>query len=106
MRFIEGFSIISFPIPSLQRKGKLFKWIVEFQNSFEKLKKILTTTPVLRVADPNKELEVFTNASKESVGASLSQEGIVVSYESRKLTEHEQRYLAYDLELTEVVHAL
>ena len=66
----------------------------------------MTTAPVLRVADPNKEFEVFTDASKEGVGVVLSQEGKVVAYESRKLKEHEQIYSAYDLELTTVVHAL
>lgn len=34
------------------------------------------------------------------------QEGKVIAYESRKLKEHEQRYSAYDLELTAVIHAL
>ena len=37
-RFIEGFSKIAYPITSLQKKGKPFKWTEEFQNNFEKLK--------------------------------------------------------------------
>ena len=105
-RFIEEFSTISFPITSLQRKGKVFKWTVECQNNFENLKQLLTTAPVLRVASPNKEFEVCTDAGKEGVGAVLSQEGKVVAYESRKLKEHEKRYSAYDLELTTIVHTL
>ena len=52
--FIKGFLKIDFPIMSLQRKGKIFKWTKECQDSFEKLKQLLTTTPILRVADPNK----------------------------------------------------
>ena len=80
-RFIEGFSKISFPITSLQRKGKVFKWTNECQNSFERLKLLLTTTSVLRVANPNKEFEVCTDACKEGVGKILSQEGRVVAYE-------------------------
>ena len=70
------------------------------------MKLLLTTAPVLRVVDPNKEFEVCTDACKEGVGVILSQVGKVVSYESRKLKEHEQWYSAYDLELTAVVHAL
>lgn len=34
------------------------------------------------------------------------QEGCVVAYESQKLKDHEQCYLAYDLELTTIVHSL
>lgn len=61
---------------------------------------------MLRVDDPNKVFEVCIDACKEGVGEILSQEGRVVSYESIKLKEHEQRYSAYDLELKVVVHAL
>ena len=80
-RFIEGFSKIAFQNTSLQRKGKIFKWMKECQDSFEKLKLLLTTTPVLRVADPNKEFEVCTDACKEGVRVILSKEGKVVAYE-------------------------
>ena len=82
-RFIEGFSNISFPITSLQRKGKVFRSTSECQASFELLKHFLTTAPVLSVADPKKEFEVCTDACKEGVGAILSQEGRVFAYESR-----------------------
>ena len=105
-RFIEGFSKISFPITSLQKKGKPFKWTNECQNSFEKLKQLLTIAPVLKVADPSKHYVVCTDANKEGVGAVLTQEGKVIAYESRKLSEHEQKYSSYDLELTVVIHAL
>ena len=105
-RFIEGFSRIAYPITSLQKKGILLKWTKECQLSFERLKQISTTAPVLRVADPNKDYEVCTDASKEGVSAVLTQEGKVIAYESRKLREHEQKYSSYDLELTVVVHAL
>ena len=49
---------------------------------------------------------VYTDASKEGVGGVLTQEGKVIAYESRKLKEHEQKYSAYDLELTAIIHAL
>eukprot|EP00253_Pinus_taeda_P012645 PITA_12645 len=62
--------------------------------------------PILRIADPDKDYVVCMDASKEAVGGVLMQEGKVVAYESRKLKEHEQKYSAYDLELTVVIHAL
>ena len=72
----------------------------------EKLKQLLTTAPILKVVDPSKYYEVCTDASKEGVGAILTQEGKVIAYESRKLKEHEHKYSAYDLELLVAVHAL
>eukprot|EP00253_Pinus_taeda_P030964 PITA_30964 len=105
-RFVEGFSRIAYPITSLQKKGKVFKWIAECQQSFDRLKHLLTTAPILSIAAPNKDYVVCTDASKEGVGGVLMQEGKVIAYESRKLKEHEQKYSAYDLELTTVIHAL
>lgn len=105
-RFVEGFSRVAYPITSLQKKGRAFKWTPECQRSFEQLKHLLTTTPILSIADPNKDYVVCIDASKEGVGGGLMQEGKVISYESRKLKEHEQKYSAYDLELTTIIHAL
>eukprot|EP00253_Pinus_taeda_P020204 PITA_20204 len=105
-RFVEGFSKVAFPITSLQKKGKLFHWTPNCQKSFERLKHLLTTAPILSIADPNKDYVVLTDASKEGLGGVLMQEGRVIAYESRKLKEHEQKYSAYDLELAVVIHAL
>eukprot|EP00253_Pinus_taeda_P020306 PITA_20306 len=105
-RFVEGFSKVAFPITSLQKKGKLFHWTPNCQKSFEHLKHLLTTAPILSIADPNKDYVVCTDASKEGLGGVLMQEGRVIAYESRKLKEHEQKYSAYDLELAVVIHAL
>lgn len=37
-RFVRNFSQISYPITSLQRKGKNFEWKKECEASFEQLK--------------------------------------------------------------------
>ena len=42
-RFIEGFSKIANPITSLQKKGKKFDWNLKCEESFKKLKTLLTT---------------------------------------------------------------
>ena len=52
-RFIEGFSRIGNPITSLQKKGKKFDWNRKCEESFKKLKTLLTNAPILRIADPN-----------------------------------------------------
>jgi hypothetical protein len=67
---------------------------------------LLTNAPILKIADPNKDYVVFTDVCKEGLRGVLSQEGIVVCYESRKLKEHERNYATHDLELAAIVHAL
>jgi len=60
----------------------------------------------LSIPDLNKDYVVCKDGSKEGVSGVLMQEGKVVAFESRKLIEHKQKYLAYDLELTTIIHAL
>jgi ribonuclease HI len=105
-RFIAGFSRIAHAITSLQRKGKKFQWVEQCESSFQQLKQLLTSAPILRIVDPSKNYVVCTDACKEGLGGVLSQEGFVVCYESRKLKEHEKNYATHDLELAAVVHAL
>ena len=88
-RFIEGFSKISYPITSLQKKGIRFTWSQKCEDNFNKLKKLLITTPILSVADHDKDFIVCMDARKEGFRGVLSQEGHVIHYESRKLKEHE-----------------
>ena len=66
----------------------------------------MTTAPILKVAEPNKDFTVCVDTSKEGLGVVLTQEGHVICYESRKLKEHERNYVTHDLELAAIIHAL
>jgi hypothetical protein len=105
-RFIEGFSKIAYPIMSLQNKGTKFNWSEKCQYSFNKLKELLTTAPILKVAYLDKDFTICVHASKEGLGGVLTQEGHLICYESQKLKEHEKNYVTHDLELATVIHAL
>jgi hypothetical protein len=83
-RFIKGFSKICNPITSLQRKGKRFIWSSECEDSFQRLKHLLTNALVLKIGDPEKYFLVCTNVGKEGLDGGLMQEGKVIFYESRR----------------------
>jgi hypothetical protein len=104
--FIEGFSNIAHSITSLQNKGVKFQWKLYCENSFQHLKQLLTSDPILRIADPNEDFIVYIDACKEGLGGVLSQNCFVICYEPRKLKEHERHYATHDLELEAIVHAL
>jgi hypothetical protein len=70
------------------------------------LKDLLTSAPILKVADPDEDLVVCTDACKEGLGGVLMKNGHVIFYESRKLKEHEINYATHELELESIVHAL
>ena len=66
-RFITEFSKITHPITSLQRKEKKFQWTKECEKSFQRLKQLLTSAPILRIADPNVDFLVCTDVCKEGL---------------------------------------
>jgi hypothetical protein len=105
-RFIEGFSKLALPLTQLTCKGKTFVWDIHCENSFNELKKRLTTAPILILPKPDEPFVVYCDASKLGLGGVLMQDGKVVAYASRQLRTHERNYPTHDLELAAVVFAL
>ena len=70
-RFVERFAGIAHPITSLQRKGVKFEWTEKCQISFEQLKQKLTSAPILKIADPDKEFVVCTDSCREGLEESF-----------------------------------
>nr|CAJ86189.1 H0306F03.2 [Oryza sativa] len=105
-RFIEGFSKLARPMTELLKKEKKFQWSAACEDSFQEMKKRLTTAPVLTLPDIRKDFEIFCDASRQGLGCVLMQERKVVAYASRQLRPHEVNYPTHDLELAAVVHAL
>ncbi|XP_020553067.1 uncharacterized protein LOC110012712 [Sesamum indicum] len=79
---------------------------VNSANNFEKLKKRLTSAPILALPSEDGGYVVFTDASRQGLGCVLMQHGRVIAYASKQLRPHEMNYLTHDLELTAIVHAL
>lgn len=66
----------------------------------------MTSAPILVVPDPSGDCMIHTDTSLEELGEVLMQDGRVITYDSRKLKNHEINYPTHDLELTSIVHAL
>jgi hypothetical protein len=71
-RFIKGFSNIASPITSLQNKVVKFEWTSKCEESFQQLKIILTSAPILKIAYPNEDFVVCTDACNEGLGGFFS----------------------------------
>ena len=84
-RFIEGFSKLAKPMTALLEKNAKFVWTKQCQNSFEELKKRLTSSLVLILPDLTKSFSIYCDASRQGLGYILMQEGRVVAYASRQL---------------------
>ncbi|XP_070049880.1 uncharacterized protein [Nicotiana tomentosiformis] len=100
--FVEGFSSISAPLTKLTHKGAKFQWTEACEQSFQELKKRLTTTPVLTLPYGTEGYVVYCDASRIGLGCVLMQHGKVIVYASRQLQKHEQNYPTHNLELAAV----
>ncbi|WOG89301.1 hypothetical protein DCAR_0208538 [Daucus carota subsp. sativus] len=105
-RFVEGFSRIAGPMTKLLRKNVPFQWTEEAQQSFDELKRRLTSAPVLTTPTGQGGFVVYSDASQQGLGCVLMQYGKVIAYASRQLRPHEKSYPVHDLELAAIVFAL
>ena len=105
-RFIEKFSVIAGPLHDLTKKRVPFHWTAKEHQAFVKLKEKLMSQPVLVLPDLKKPFEVYCDASGDSIGAVLTQDGHPTAYESRRLHDQEKNLGIYEKELLAVIHAL
>ena len=105
-KFVEGFSKIAAPLTRLTRKEEPFLWSESCQQSFDELKRRLTSAPVLTLPSGQDGFAVYCDASRQGLGCVLMQNDKVIAYASRQLKKHEQNYPTHDLELAAVVFAL
>ena len=110
-RFIDGFSALVTPLTELTKKGTPFKWGVEAQRAFEKLKVMFVTAPILAQFDPEKETLLEADSSGWNVGGVLSQydeEGELhpCAYFSKKNSPAECNYEIHDKELLAIIRCL
>jgi hypothetical protein len=74
------------------KKDVDFHWEKQQLDSFDELKPLCTTAPVLAIYDANKEHTIQCDASKVGLGGVLFQEGQPVAFTSRELRDPETRY--------------
>ncbi|GBO43872.1 hypothetical protein AVEN_99581-1, partial [Araneus ventricosus] len=76
-RFVPNYSDILFPLTSMLSNKVTFVWEAPQEEAFQKLKKILSSDPVLMIFDTGKETIVTTDASLYGLGATISKSKLV-----------------------------
>jgi transposase InsO family protein len=103
-RFVGNFAAISSPLTDRLKNPKgRFTWTPEAEAAFEALKKALSTAPVLSNPNFKKPFLLACDASKEGVGAVLSQEDDEgadrpIAFWSKKLNDAQKNYSISELE--------
>ena len=109
-RFIANFATIARPLNQLLEKDVPFDWTKQCEDSFDFLKQLLVTSPILAYPIHNQPYILDTDASYFGVGAVLSQEQDgqerPIGYYSRTLSKSERNYCVTRKELLAVVQGI
>ena len=105
--FLKDLQLILAPIYQLTKKGIPFVWSEECETAFKKIKKALTSPPVLAMPNEQGHFILVSDTSIVGCGATLYQEQDgdyrVIAYYSKKLPEAVRRYSISELELTGIL---
>jgi hypothetical protein len=111
-RFIADFSCHARPLFDFTKKDTPFSWTAETQGAFDKLKEVVTSTPVLILPDVGQPYRVEADGSGVATGAVLSQlsrsddKWHPIAFLSKSLNEVERNYEIHDTEMLAIIRAL
>ena len=111
--FIPNNARILAPITELKKTKiqKQFKWTIEAQRAFDKIKRVVEKAPILHYPNFDKPFVIITDASNYAIGGALLQhndEGQLqpIEFCSKKLTQNELNWHVAEKEAYAVIYAL
>jgi len=106
-KFIKNFAKIAAPLTNFLKKSAVtYEWEEACDETFETLKGILVKVSVLKLPNFDKDFEIHSDASDFAIGGVIVQDGRPVAFESKKLSEMEQRWPTHEKEMWAVIHCL
>ena len=109
-RFIKYFSAIARPLCNLLAKDVPFAWSQACEASFDKLKNMLVSPPIMQSTNWNLLFEIMCDASDYAIGPVLGQredkKAFVIYYASKTLDSAQANYTTTEKEFLAVVFAL
>ena len=71
--YVKNFAAIARPLHALTRKDAVFHWSTDCQDAFDRLKTLLTTSPITAFPDFSLPFWLYTDASTAGLGTILAQ---------------------------------
>ena len=73
LRYVKRFAAIAAPLHALTQKDAVFHWSEDCQAAFDRLKTLLTTSPITAFPDFSQAFRLYTDASTAGLGVILAQ---------------------------------
>ena len=109
-RFINDFSAIARPLCNLLAKDVPFTWSQACEATFDKLKTMLVSPPIMRSPNWNLLFEIMCDASDYAIGVVLGQredkKASVIYYASKTLDSTQANYTTTEKEFLAIIFAL
>ena len=101
-KFVPNLSTVTVPLRRLLAKDAEWEWGYEQEESFQKIKSLMQSPPVLKYYDVNDPVILSVDASSHALGAVLLQDGHPIAYASKALTPSEKNYPQIEKEATAI----
>ncbi|CAI6377683.1 unnamed protein product [Macrosiphum euphorbiae] len=103
--FIPNMSKIISPLRELLKKDTIWVWEKRHHLALKELKELVTTSPILTHFNPDKEITIQCDASKDGLGCCLLQDKKPIAFASRSMSETEISYAQIEKEFLSLIFA-
>ncbi|XP_060080411.1 uncharacterized protein K02A2.6-like [Ylistrum balloti] len=102
-KFIPNLAEVSAPLRQLLENDVCWDWGQSQQNSYKRLKDLVSEAPVLKFYDVKQPVTMSVDASSTGLGAVLLQNNQPVAYASKSLTTAQKHYAQIEKEMLAIV---
>lgn len=103
--FIPNMADLTSCIRELLKNEVMFSWTKVHTDAFNKIKAIISDLPELKHFDPEKQVVIQSDASKDGLGCCLLQENRPISFAPRSMTNTEVSYAQIEKEFLSIIFA-
>jgi len=97
-RFVKDYGVITKPLTGMLSRDN-FTWTDTIVQAFDKLKSLMSSTPVLALPNFSQDFVIEVDVSDYGIGAVLMQENHPIAYISKAFNKQRHSYSTYENEL-------